>query len=506
METIEDNTTLLHTFNPDEEPHYRNMEVSDWKNQPHEETAYSRYWEDNTEFRPDSFAANMTSSDQPVDFGYTVLFLINLLVIGILAVVVLVSTGGTQKETQTEDIPANFMPPILDGIITAAFVTALHFWFAATFPYLYIKWGMLLSVAAMILVATSLVATTGILSPYVFYAIFLYTGAAVVGYFILWSRLPFTTAVFTKGVQVIRDYPALVLVIAFQMFVEITCGLLYGYVAFGLSQLGVSPLVHLYCMFSYFWVSYTVNYVCYMAGAGVAACDYFLKGTDEFPRTPVWSSFKRAVLRSFGSAAKAGLVIALITTVRQALNMARRARTERHNNETGAGDVVLAILECVAMCILHVLESVALFLNRYGLIYCSVYGVPYTEGCRRWMELKYTRFIDVLFSSSVVDTALVYNMLAFMIVSGVAGAVLGKLQTGKGSGYTLVVIVTAVVMSMVFFCLVEKPFMVSVDTYLIAFAEDPERLWHTDPQLYGQFESAYRRALLERVSAFGDEP
>ena len=485
-------------INYGEEPQYHDMEITDWEyQQPQMQTLYSHFWQDRTEFNPDRFSENIKERNTPVDLTYAVLFIVNLFVTFVCGTVIVAKVEFQQAQVAVSATP--ILAPILTGIVIAISVTGVHFWYAAQFPYVYIKWGMFLSVIVSFIASIYLMVRGSVWEVLIGLGAFF--GAVLVGYYTMWSRFPFTTAVFAKGVALVKKHPALIAVMALEMLVEVLIGVLYAYVLVCLSMVEMGVWAQIYFMFSYYWITYTVNYVGYMTGAGVAACDYFLNGTDEYPWMPVWESFKRAATRSFGSSAKAGLVLALISTLRYTIQMLRKARSERNENDNGGGQLVLAIVECIALCLLNIFESLALFLNRYGLIYCSIYGIPYTEGCRRWTELKFTRFIDVLFSSSVVDTSLTYNMLAFTFVSGVVGAWVAQLQN-SATWNTVLVTLTAVVMSLVFFCLVEKPFMVSVDTYLVAFAEDPERLRQTDPELFTKFENAYHSALMERVSMF----
>jgi hypothetical protein len=224
-----------------------------------------------------------------------------------------------------------------------------------------------------------------------------------------------------------------------------------------------------------------------MTGAGLAARDYFLRGTEFMPRSPVWDSLKLALTTSLGSAACAGLLLAVIRTLR-ALVEARRSGDDERNRG-------LEILRCLALCLLSLLEGIAKFMSRYALIYCSVWGVPYREGCRRWAELECTKFIDVLIDGSIIRNAIGMNGIVWLIGTGfVAWALAGAADAAAQA-----VVVVAVVIAGLMWFIVTEPIQVMVDTLFVCFAEEPERLRVTDPALFDRLEAGYREWLGKRL-------
>ena len=149
------------------------------------------------------------------------------------------------------------------------------------------------------------------------------------------------------------------------------------------------------------------------------------------------------------------------------------------------------------MCLLELFERIAKFMNKWGLIYCSIWGIPYKEGCRRWMELKFTRYIDVLVNNNIVELAVNYNMVLFVLLGCVLGWGIGNALSPyeDDSAIQLVISLSAVFTSLMCFIIFAQPLMVCVDTYFVSFAEDPGRLQTTDPHLYETMCNTYRLCL-----------
>jgi hypothetical protein len=244
------------------------------------------------------------------------------------------------------------------------------------------------------------------------------------------------------------------------------------------------PMLYIYLIFSFVWTVATIEYVVYVTGAGVCARDYFLKGTPYWPESPVWDSFKVACTNSLGSSACAALFLALIHALRAAIRLSERSDNER---DRGRG---MEILRCIALCLLDVIEAFARFMSRYALIYCGVFGVSYSEGCKRWRDLSLYKWIDVLISGNVIENALGLNMLVFVIGSGVFGWLLGALRFPGQDLERVVLIVASIAFAWMVFALFREPVVVMSDTLLLCWAEDPERLQEINPALHERFMAA----------------
>ena len=152
-----------------------------------------------------------------------------------------------------------------------------------------------------------------------------------------------------------------------------------------------------------------------MTVAGVSSTWYFLNDTEYFPTHPVAQSFKRAATTSFGSAAEAAFILAVIQFLRTIIQM------DGSHTDNQAAALVILCLKCIALCILNCLESIFGILNRYALIYCATFGIPYKDGCKRVIEGFVTKFIDVLFSSCIISDVCSISLLGFAVIGAFCG-------------------------------------------------------------------------------------
>jgi hypothetical protein len=249
-----------------------------------------------------------------------------------------------------------------------------------------------------------------------------------------------------------------------------------------------SPAIYVYLCFSFLWISVTLGYTVYLTLAGIGASWYFLNDTEHMPRSPIFPSLKRALTTSFGSAAFAGLIMAVI----ELLKIFIHRRPDRNEN------ACIAIMRCLAMCILHCIEACFSYVARYALIYCAAFGVPFKEGCRRWVELSCKRFADLVVSGSIIKSVLVLNMLTFTIGTALVGLGLGTGMFSSKHGKTDLGAAMAVVAAMVtlaIFVLLEHPLLSLSDTILVCFVEAPDRLNSSAHELYQLLVDTYGRQL-----------
>ena len=238
------------------------------------------------------------------------------------------------------------------------------------------------------------------------------------------------------------------------------------------------------------WISFTAGYVDYLVGAGVAATWYFLADTEYMPRYPVFESFKRAMTTSFGSAAAAGALMTVIRFIRYIISSC----------QDNADNAFCACFLCFLQCILACIESFIAWMNKYGLIYCAIFGVPYTEGCRRYTELSCKKFCDVIMRSSIISTAISYNLLFFVIGAGIFGYALGYFLYDDVLAEIYICSFT-IVFAMMIFEVIANPINVIPDTILVCFVEDPSRLMTTAYELYEIIEKQYKQTIDEIINS-----
>jgi hypothetical protein len=470
---------------------YRNLPISEWSSVPASDSVYSHYWSNPSEFEPSRFSENVSSRARCVDFGFAIAFLVNLVIaIGVSVFVIathdpvdspVVPVGGTEKV----DIRGLFKVVAIGGVI-ALVSNVLHFFYMVARPRAYIESGMIIGlIFSGVAVIGPLI--TGSIGALIFPVICL--ALTCLWYCLVQHRIPFSALIFERALSLVRRYPSLLLLTAGLFVFQLGLAVAFGVVAVMAGGEHAGGL-YFYLFFSYLWIQFTLNYIVYMTGAGVAARDYFMRGTEYMPQSPVLDSLRLALTTSLGSAACAALLLAVIRTLRAMLESSR-ANGDGENRHAG-----LEVVRCLAMCLLALLEGFARFMSRYALIYCAVWGVPYGEGCRRWCELECTKFIGVIIDGDIVGMSMGMNAVAVFIGTGLVAWAIGK---GATNGLAGVVVAIAVVGGALIWALITQPVQVMVDTLFVCFAEDPERLRETDPATFESIEVIYRAGLSKRV-------
>ena len=100
-----------------------------------------------------------------------------------------------------------------------------------------------------------------------------------------------------------------------------------------------------------------VKYVVHCTTSGVTAAWYYTPDSHN----PTLGSLKRALTTSFGSICFGALLISVIKTLRAILRNAAR--------ENRRGNVGVAILICMARCMLSCIDRLAELFNEFGFAY-----------------------------------------------------------------------------------------------------------------------------------------
>lgn len=472
------------------------MTVGQWSQIPNDQSAYSQYWSAPDAFEPQTFSKNSHAKAKCNDIFWVIFFLINFCAtVGLCAFLGLQIKDLPPPETpDTGDIRSLPTSTILkiSGIALGVAILAnvLHYCYACFASLIYIKWGMfigtVLSIAFVILPILQGV------YPVIIFPIFTII-MSLIFYCVSRKYFELSAAVLKKTTQIICQYPSIIVLMILETIVQVALSAGFVFMAYAIECLNWSSFIYIYLLLSYFWITLTVGYVVYMTCCGLGATCYFLTGTEYFPKHPVWESFKRASTTSLGSAALAGFLLAVIQTLKVLVEM-------KTNNDGKAG-AAIAILRCIAMCILAILEACIKWINRYALIYCSVYGVPFTEGCRRWAELSCKKFCNVLVSGCVINRCLSYNFLLFSVGAALLGYGLGHaIVKDDGDICEVITCLVALFLTLAIFTVFDEPIRSISDTLLVCFCEAPQQLESSAHDLYTILAEFYGSSVHKRIS------
>ena len=476
---------------------YCDMSVDQWRNIQSDPSQYSQYWSTPQSFQPEVFSQNVEEKKLCMDKGWAIAFCIQFLITLCIFVWLLYAGKKDDSSVYKNDGTGNYyLAPTIDwgllgkvlgfGFAVALILNILHGVYASYFPVIYIKFGFWCGFALSVVFGIVAIIQSSII--WVIFPIFSLF-ITICFYCAAKNYIKFSTVVFKQSMELIRRYPSVFILTFVDMLVDSLVSIIYSYMIFMVSELEYSGALYLWIVLSFLWTNITFGYVCYMANAGLAGSWYFLEGTQFFPQNPVWDSFKRATTTSFGSAAKAGFILAIIKFARWVVDQMQE------NND----NFLCCIILCMVQCILSCVERIFSWLNKYGLIYCSIFGVPYSEGCRRFQELSCKKFCDLIMRGSCISTAITYNMFIFIICSAVLGYIIGYACIDNDYLYAAYTCGIATIFAFIMFEILSEPLDVIPDAILVCFAENPERLKTTANELAQSIEELYHTSVSKLV-------
>ncbi|OHT14666.1 XYPPX repeat family protein [Tritrichomonas foetus] len=476
---------------------YQTMTVDQWQQIPCQQTEYSQYWSSPECFEPQKFSENTKIETKCNDICWAIFFWINFAAtIGFLIYLIITEGEGDISISQAViSIPFNELGIIIGiSLGISLVVNIIHFVLVYFCAQCYLTFGMIFGLIYII--------ATSIFSIFfgIGYTALIFSGIYVIAIFIFYcgskQYIPFSSKVLEMSSKVILKYPTTILFCIFSAIWNIIIEAGFVIMIYYTLKRGIQPYVYIYVIFSYLWITTTFKYVEYMTIAGLVASWYFLNDTEYFPSSPVFQSFKRAMTTSFGSGALAGFLIAIV----QILQVLVNATFASDSEDSGAAQMILCILKCIALCILSLLESFIAFINRYALIYCATFGLSFMKGAKRWVELECTRFIDLLMNSCVIHFATTNSQVAFACGTAILGYGIGYLMFEGKEMYHILMCVFSLIFCYGIYVVLIVPVITASDTILVCFSESPENLKSSAYELYEILKNYYGSKLTKQLT------
>lgn len=291
--------------------------------------------------------------------------------------------------------------------------------------------------------------------------------------FLVRHRIPFSAELLKASSDVLMKYKCVF------VFSLLLCGMSVVYFFFWFAM--VRPTVDgfqakssgagdvaliLFFLLVIFWFMQVVPNIMHVTTAGVTATWYFAGG-GRMPRNPTLASFKRASTTSFGSICFGSLIVAILNVIKAVV----RNAVEQQNE----------FVRCIALCIVSCLESMLEYFNTYAFVHVAVYGCSYIEAAKRTWTLCKQCFFAAYFNDALVGQTLgLFTFFASLVI----GAVIGLINWSVAIGACAFVI--AVALHSLFLSAVGS----AVTTFFVCFAEVPEGLQHSAPDLYAALHNA----------------
>ncbi|ORZ38827.1 plasma-membrane choline transporter-domain-containing protein [Catenaria anguillulae PL171] len=292
------------------------------------------------------------------------------------------------------------------------------------------------------------------------------------------SRFPFAAVMLETVASVTMKYPGtvgigiagLVVQLAYIAFFAVTA--IASFIHFGqttttvrngrtvTSVSGISYVLWLYLVFSFYWTCQVIGNVVHVTVSGVFAAFYFLSGSQQgMPGSPTMSAFGRAMTTSFGSICYGSLLIALIQTLRSVL------------------------------------------FNKYAYTQVAIYGKDFCRAAKDTWTLVKDRGIDALINDDLIGNVIGFGSLlvggmtvlaAWLIYS--VGKAVGSSTTAGFDAALLIVLLVAFFAGVVMFSLIGGVVTSGTATTFVCLAEDPAALRATKPELWEKIRQTYPEA------------
>lgn len=231
--------------------------------------------------------------------------------------------------------------------------------------------------------------------------------------------------------------------------------------------------VWVYLVFSFFWTTQVIKNVVHVTVAGVFATWYFA-GEANMPAKPVKGALKRAMTYSFGSIAFGSLIVAVIKTIRA---MVYSMKSARHQ-----------LLRAITLCMLRIIDRIVRYFNHYAFTQIAIYGKTYCEAAKSTFHLFSHHGFEAIINDDLVGSVLVLGCLIGASITAFYGAMVSLIFV---EDHWILVAVIGFFVGFVLLSLTMEVVYSGVSAIFVCFAEEPDQLLSTDPDLYHKFESTY---------------
>lgn len=243
-----------------------------------------------------------------------------------------------------------------------------------------------------------------------------------------------------------------------------------------------------------YYISEVIRNIIHVTVSGVFGSWYYRYKSDQgMPKWPAFGALKRALTYSFGSICFGSLIVALIDTLRQFLNLVRQsARTNG-----GSGNWLQFLLIFIDW-IIGFLRWLAQYFNHYAYSFIALYGKPYLRAAKETWHMIREKGIDALINDSLINTALgFYSLFASYMATLFAFLYLRFTSPGYNSSgaYNAALLAYSFVIALQICNIANQVIRSGVATFFIALSNNPEVFQAQYPEQFDQIFKAYPNVL-----------
>ncbi|CAO3636318.1 unnamed protein product [Cunninghamella echinulata] len=294
------------------------------------------------------------------------------------------------------------------------------------------------------------------------------------------SRIPFASVMLESVTSIMKRHPSTIVIGFVTLIVETAFTIWFLITVVGTYQRFYSTssnnsslnLAMVFLVFSFYWTSQVISYVCYVTLSGIYASVYF-NSTNH----PTMGSLKRALTYSFGSICFGSLLIALIEFIRYLIAVARSSND----------NPVCGFFLCIADCIVGCFQGLFEWFNNYAFSGVAIYGKGYVESAKRTWTLIKDRGVEALINDNLINNVLALGGILVAVLSSLLGYIyltISKPAFNQTGQMTPVVVMICFLIGLAMFNAIATVITSGVCTTFVCLAEDPQALQRTQPALF----------------------
>ncbi|KAH0785841.1 XYPPX repeat family protein [Histomonas meleagridis] len=176
---------------------------------------------------------------------------------------------------------------------------------------------------------------------------------------------------------------------------------------------------NIYMFLSMVWIINTITNMVYMSSGSAASAYYYTNGTIYDIKFPISKSLLRSYFFNLGSAARAAITVPLSEYIHVVGRFEARSVFDRIFAKNVSSFFVNFIkkLSYVAALFAKPIDILFTYPTRQGLLYSSIFGVPFDEGCRRFAEISVKNYCNLLNEIQTIGSNLAFHTLSNVIIT-----------------------------------------------------------------------------------------
>lgn len=395
------------------------------------------------------------------------------------------------------------------SLIGAVVANTIHFMYAIIFSSLYININLyanlilFLSPLIVLMYTGKFMLSDSIDSSNTFLYSIVSIIIAIIGVILFLYRRQYvktSSAIMKSSSKILLKHPSLFVMEVLQSFILLIINAMYVITLvifyYYSTKLNLNLYGYLYASFTYYWILMTTYYVGYMTTSGVVGYEFYLGNHSSMPNLIVLRSFKRAITYQFGCACYAGLILSLFQLLKNIIDWLRPKEKKKGYDDYDS--ILVRILDFIRTFLYYALYLLVLLfekmfrsVSKHALIYCSIFGVSFSDACYRWNRQSFSdKFTKIqhslLISGSLLTNYVISTIISVLISIGLCYKMCPDFQIKSNFSYITFAFTIALMTS--FYYVLNSLITTTADTLYLCFLEQPHLLSKKFNTLYKSLE------------------